>query len=79
MLIFCRIASGKVCVSTHIRGHPIAPERALDTSQSNSGDAKTGVVFKVYSKWIDGSDHQRERARLGTAFVHGLCGTFITD
>jgi hypothetical protein len=47
------------------------------------GHAKTGVVFKVYSKWLDGSDHQRDRAKLGTAFVHHLCtarsGNFITD
>jgi hypothetical protein len=47
------------------------------------GHANTGMLFKVYSKWIDGSDNQRERAKLDAAFVHDLCtalrGNSITD
>jgi len=31
------------------------------------------MLFKVYSKWIDGADNVRERAKLDTAFVHDLC------
>jgi hypothetical protein len=31
------------------------------------------MLFKVYSKWIDGSDNHRERAKLDPAFVHDLC------
>jgi hypothetical protein len=71
-----------MCVHAHTRA-PYLPGARPGYVASNSGDAKTGVVFKVYSKWIDRSDHQRKRARLGTAFVHGFCtmrsGTFITD
>jgi integrase len=37
------------------------------------GHANTGMLFKVYSKWIDGADNQRERAKLDAAFVHDLC------
>jgi len=31
------------------------------------------MLFKVYSKWIDGADNARERAKLDAAFVHDLC------
>lgn len=37
------------------------------------GHANTGMLFRVYSKWIDGSDNQRERAKLDAAFVDDLC------
>src|SRR5450631_92128 len=37
------------------------------------GHANTGMLFKVYSKWIDGANNERERAKLDAAFVHDLC------
>ena len=37
------------------------------------GHANTGMLFKVYSKWIDGADNERERAKLDAVFVHSLC------
>jgi integrase len=37
------------------------------------GHANTGMLFKVYSKWIDGADNARECAKLNAAFVHDLC------
>ena len=61
-----------MCVHAHTRAPYLAGAR-LGYVARQLGDAKTGVVFKVYSKWIDGPDHQRERAKLRTAFVHGLC------
>lgn len=37
------------------------------------GHANTGMLFKVYAKWIDGADNERERAKLDAVFVHRLC------
>ena len=83
MLICCRIASGKYVTPRTYAGALYLAGARPGYVAMQLGHAETGVVFKVYSKWIDGSDHQSDRAKLGTAFVHHLCtarsGNFITN
>ena len=63
-----------MCLNAHTRAPYLAGARPEYVARQ-LGDAKTGMLFKVYSKWLDGSDHRRERATPCTAFVHGLCTT----
>ncbi len=60
--------------ATHVRHPRIASGgSAARICRDAPGARHTGMLFKVYSKWIDGADNQRERAKLDAAFVHDLC------
>ena len=43
------------------------------------GHTNANMLFRVYSKWIDGADKSREREKLDAAFVHDLCTTRRDD
>jgi len=39
------------------------------------GHTNANMLFRVYSKWIDGADKSRERDKLNLGFGHGIdCG-----
>ena len=40
------------------------------------GHTKANMLFRVYSKWIDGTDKSRERDKLNVGFGHRIdCGS----
>ncbi len=72
MLICCRIGSRKKPWHQAPRGR-FCFAGARRIRRKTSGTTRPACRSGPYAKWTDGSDNQRERAKLGTAFVHDLC------
>jgi integrase len=43
------------------------------------GHTNANMLFRVYSKWIDGADKSRERDKLNVGFGHDLATKLIVE
>ena len=43
------------------------------------GHTNANMLFRVYSKWIDGADKSRERDKLNLGFGHDLATELIAE